>query len=151
MNNPQRTEGLPHDHAERMRRAGLALDGLSIGDGFGAELVWQTEQIPVRRLPDSDWRWTDDTEMALSIVHVLGRFGRIEQDVLARSFAEHFDAGRMYGPAMYHELLPRLARGDDWRYAERACLTAAGRLATAPRCEFAPLARVLCRRLAESP
>jgi ADP-ribosylglycohydrolase len=139
VNNPHRTDGLPHDHAERMRRAGLALDGLSIGDGFGAGLVWQTEQIPVRRLPDSQWCWTDDTEMALSIVHVLGRFGRIEQDALARSFAEHFDPGRIYGPAMYHELLPRLARGDDWRYAAPALFDGGGSLGNGASMRVAPL------------
>jgi ADP-ribosylglycohydrolase len=139
VDNTQITESLPSDHAERMRRAGLALDGLSIGDGFGAELCWQTEDIPPRRLPGAPWRWTDDTEMALSIVRVLGRFGRIEQDALARSFAEHFDAGRMYGPAMYHELLPRLKRGDDWRTAAPALFDGGGSLGNGAAMRVAPL------------
>jgi ADP-ribosylglycohydrolase len=104
---------------ERMNRAYLSLDGLSIGDSLGGELCWQSEAIPARQLPDAPWKWTDDTEMALSITSVLARFGRVEQDALARSFAEHFDAGRMYGPAMYHELLPRLRNGDNWRIAAK--------------------------------
>ena len=114
------------DPQERMKRAYLSLDGLSIGDSLGSEMCWQAEGIPVRHLPDAPWKWTDDTEMALSITSVL-RFGRVEQDELARSFAEHFDAGRWYGPAMYHELLPRLRNGEDRRWQRRNSFTEAAR------------------------
>ena len=127
------------DAKERMRRAYLSLDGLSIGDSLGSEMCWQAEAIPARRLPDGPWKWTDDTEMALSITSVLARFGRVEQDELARSFAEHFDAGRMYGPAMYHELLPRLRNGEDWRVAARQLFQGSGSLGNGAAMRVAPV------------
>ena len=85
---------LPADHSERMNRALLSLDGLSIGDGFGDMFFTTTDSIE-RRLeyrdpPPAPWRVTDDTMMALSIVRSLKRRGHIDQDELATAFAQEY-------------------------------------------------------------
>src|SRR5689334_9607595 len=62
---------LPADHADRMARARLALDGLSVGDAYGDRFFtpatrshWDdTEPY----LPPGPWLYSDDTEMALGI------------------------------------------------------------------------------------
>jgi ADP-ribosylglycohydrolase len=94
-----------------------SLEGLSTGDAFG-ELFFRLspEQTAPDDLPPGPWRWTDDTHMALSVVEVLGRFGRIEQDALARAFARRFseEPFRGYGGGAKH-LLGLLAMGEEWR------------------------------------
>lgn len=106
-------------HAERIARARLALEGLSVGDALGERFFspWVREACLARRtVPDGIWRWTDDTAMALGIVEVLEQCGRIDQDELARVFGRRYDRDpdRGYGPAQ-HELLRDLHRGHDWR------------------------------------
>jgi ADP-ribosylglycohydrolase len=134
---------LPRDHERQLVRVHLSLDGLSIGDGFGAGLCWLGEDIEKaiseQQLPEPLWNWTDDTEMALSIAHILDRFGGIEQDELARSFAERFNSARMYGPAMYRELLPRLRQGANWRQAANQLFGGAGSLGNGAAMRVAPL------------
>src|SRR5262245_30774538 len=109
----------PPDHAARMERARLALDGLSIGDAFGAQFfipdVYLHHFAP-RSPPPGPWRWTDDTAMALSIVEALTTFGRIEQYDLAEAFARRYmdDAYRGYGPAA-HGILTAIYSGVPWR------------------------------------
>ena len=102
-------------NALRIQRMHDSLDGLSVGDAFGQQFMWHAEDIPIRRTDVPIWRWTDDTEMALSLVRVLLKHGEINQDRLAKSFAEEFDSGRGYGAGMLYELLPRLKAGHDWR------------------------------------
>ena len=65
---------VPTDHAARLQRVRLALDGLSLGDVFGqhffAPELWRAE-FNSRELPPAPWKYTDDTEMALAIADVL--------------------------------------------------------------------------------
>ena len=58
-----------------LERMQLSLTGLSVGDalgdrffGLGEEL---NERIQQRQVPPRLWRYSDDTEMALSIVETL--------------------------------------------------------------------------------
>src|SRR5882757_5843019 len=94
---------LPHDHAVRMARAALALDGLSVGDALGETCfrthVWEAVQEDPRATTRGPWPWTDDTAMALCIHEVLNEHGGIDQDALARRFAARYKAqpGRGYG------------------------------------------------------
>lgn len=92
-------------------RALLSLEGLSIGDAFGEKFFDLPEIIELaieeRDLPVAPWWFTDDTQMALSIVDVLHRYGTIDQATLAKHFAEHYDNTRGYGPAM-HALLQNM-------------------------------------------
>src|SRR5882762_2841739 len=94
---------LPKDHAERMQRALLSFDGLSVGDGFGETFFTSTEiihqRLQEREPPPAPWFVTDDTVMAVSIVRCLKRHGGINQDALAAGFAQEYaqDPGRGYG------------------------------------------------------
>lgn len=97
-------------------KARLSLAGLSVGDAFGELFFRHPGWIAERRLPPGPWPWTDDTQMALSIVAVLAGFGQIEQDALARDFAQRYhDAPhRGYGGGA-RRLLTHFGRGEDWR------------------------------------
>ncbi|NQV27798.1 MAG: ADP-ribosylglycohydrolase family protein [Rhodopirellula sp.] len=109
-------------NAERSARARLSLDGLSIGDGFGQRffIPWTVESATSANLPEAPWHYTDDTEMAMAIVQVLERYGEIEQNALAQTFANRYlaEPGRGYG-AGAHELLRQIADGADWRLVSR--------------------------------
>jgi len=102
---------------ERLRRATRSLEGLSLGDAFGELFFYfSAEHATLQDLPPSNWRWTDDTHMALSIVEILGRCGRIDQDALAEAFALRYmeEPNRGYGGGA-RRLLAQVATGSDWR------------------------------------
>lgn len=102
---------------ESLRRAKRSLEGLSLGDAFGELFFFlPAEYATIKDLPRSNWRWTDDTHMALSIVEVLARYGRIDQDALAEAFARRYleEPNRGYGGGA-RRLLARVATGADWR------------------------------------
>ena len=67
-------------------------------------------------LPSAPWRWTDDSNMAFSIVAVLRNYGEINQDALAQSFANHYDISRGYG-ASIHRRLRKIQEGASWQEA----------------------------------
>lgn len=71
----------------RLDRAHASLDGLSVGDAFGECLFHDQQAIELRLVPPPRWVTTDDTEMAVAVVDVLRRHGRIEEDALANAFA----------------------------------------------------------------
>lgn len=107
----------------RLWRALISLDGLAVGDAFGERffsfsLTGAQRSFEKRSLPEvkrAVWRFTDDTQMALSIVETLRRYGSLEQDALAGSFAAHYESGRGYGSGM-HRLLSGLRAGQaSWR------------------------------------
>jgi ADP-ribosylglycohydrolase len=113
---------LPADHEQRMQRALLSLDGLSVGDGFGEQFFTGPDSIE-RRLeyrdpPPAPWHVTDDTLMALSIVRCLKRYGFIEQDALAAAFAREYarDPKRGYGGTA-HGILRAIGDGTSWQVA----------------------------------
>ena len=82
---------LPIDHVDRVARARVSLEGLSVGDALGERFFYKSGVewlIDHHALPAGTWKYTDDTVMALSIVEILTRYGRIETDALAERFAE---------------------------------------------------------------
>jgi ADP-ribosylglycohydrolase len=100
-------------------RAFDALTGLAIGDAIGAPLDGSsTDESRAETLePGGEIApWTDDTQMALSVVEVLLETGRIDPDRLARSFAQRYQPWRGYGRAT-HTLLAALRNGTPWRQA----------------------------------
>lgn len=106
-------------HEERLHRARVALEGLSVGDGFGGffelGIAERTSYLlKNRKLPPRPWRFTDDTNMALSIYEVLRKYQKIDQDRLALSFALHFDRTRGYGLGARH-LLIQVSAGYPWK------------------------------------
>ncbi len=103
----------------RLLRAYVSLEGLSVGDAFGAFYEGASVlpyNIRTRTLIKPPWRWTDDTNMALSTVSVLRKHGYIHQDDLATSFAKHFDSSRGYGMST-RSLMGKISRGEHWKQA----------------------------------
>ena len=86
-----------------LEKAKLSLDGLSVGDAFGEKFFGYPDLvlhlIEDRQLPDSPWFFTDDTVMAMGVVEVLEKYGHIDQNALARTFARNvsFVDGRFPG------------------------------------------------------
>ncbi|MDI3283859.1 ADP-ribosylglycohydrolase family protein [Polyangium sp. 15x6] len=135
---------LPADHAARMERALLALDGLSTGDAFGERFFVHPDHverlIAERAVPAAPWRYTDDTVMALGIVEVLERLGTIEQDALARVFARRYGAEphRGYGGAA-HEILRNIVTGTPWQVTAKAVFGGTGSMGNGGAMRVAPL------------
>jgi ADP-ribosylglycohydrolase len=106
----------------RLERAQHSLEGLSVGDAFGKRFFVHSNVahllIGDRALPAPIWKYTDDTQMALSIMAVLRRHGTLDQSRLAKSFGTHYDISRGCGPAM-HRLLPAIRSRIHWSKAAR--------------------------------
>ncbi|MFI6867791.1 ADP-ribosylglycohydrolase family protein [Nocardia sp. NPDC050406] len=126
---------------DRRARAAAALLGLSVGDAFGACFANPADQPAARSrsLPPGPWRWTDDTEMACSVVDVLVRHHHVDQDALAESFAAHWDIYRDYGPGTNRIL--RLIRHNhgDWRELSRQTRSGQGSWGNGASMRVAPL------------
>ncbi|WP_371555129.1 ADP-ribosylglycohydrolase family protein [Streptomyces longwoodensis] len=124
----------------RLERALASLRGLAVGDALGSQFFVPVN-VPLlkrRELPSGPWQWTDDTEMACSVVAVLAAHGRIDQDALARSFAEHHDFDRGYGPAV-NRLLRLVREGGDWRELSAALFNGQGSWGNGAAMRIAPL------------
>lgn len=123
-------------------RARLSLEGLSVGDAFGecffgdAHVV--VERIQKREVPPPPWRYTDDTEMALSIVRQLEDHGSIEQDPLAIQFAERMHVERGYGQGTY-AILRGILEGRAWRQLSRSGFRGMGSFGNGAAMRSAPL------------
>src|SRR5690349_15884452 len=82
-----------------LRAALDSLTGLSVGDALAAPFEMQpplddgAEFAP----PPAPWRWTDDTEMACTLLEGVRRDGRVDQDWLAGAFAQRWSPDRGYG------------------------------------------------------
>ncbi|MBN9121911.1 MAG: ADP-ribosylglycohydrolase family protein [Planctomycetes bacterium] len=134
---------LSQNHAARLSRAALALDGLSVGDALG-ETCFRTPNW--HALQDSQattrgpWSFTDDTAMALGIYETLREHGGIDQDALARRFAARYRAQpwRGYG-AGAHRLLEQIGTGTNWRDAAE-CVFPGGSFGNGSAMRIAPLA-----------
>ncbi|MHB9758318.1 ADP-ribosylglycohydrolase family protein [Streptomyces sp. BYX5S] len=124
----------------RLNRALSSLRGLSVGDALGSQFFVPANYplLKSRVLPDGPWQWTDDTEMACSVVSVLAAHERVDQDELARSFAEHHDEGRGYGPAVT-KLLQQVQEGEDWRALASALFNGRGSWGNGAAMRIAPL------------
>jgi ADP-ribosylglycohydrolase len=113
---------LPSNHAERVERMMLSLDGLSIGDALGEMFAYRPmaalAKLPSGELPAGPWFHTDDTEMAISIVAVLRSHGCLNQDALAKRFARRWenDQERGYGK-MTRIQMREIMLGKAWREA----------------------------------
>ncbi|NKQ28445.1 ADP-ribosylglycohydrolase family protein [Streptomyces galbus] len=124
----------------RQERALAALRGLAVGDALGSQFFVPVN-VPLlkrRELPPGPWQWTDDTEMACSVVAVLAEHGRIDQDALAQSFAAHHDFDRGYGPAV-NRLLRLVREGGDWRELSAALFNGQGSWGNGAAMRIAPL------------
>jgi ADP-ribosylglycohydrolase len=125
-----------------LERMQLSLTGLSVGDALGetffaagSEIERRIEQ---RKVPPAPWRYTDDTEMALSIVETLWRYERIDQDELAQGFARRYHPWRGYG-AGAHRLLISLQSGANWRTEASQMFGGSGSYGNGAAMRVAPL------------
>lgn len=100
------------------RRALLSLKGLSVGDALGESFFGPQgdvlARIRAKKLPLRRRRYTDDTQMAISVVDTLLTHGRVDQDYLARRFAERLEYDRGYGLGALG-ILDAIRSGSDWR------------------------------------
>ena len=90
--------------------------GLALGDAFGAPyeggvLERATWALVAKR--NGKRRWTDDTQMTIDMIESLVACGRVDQDDLARRFAESYRWSRGYGPGAA-KVLKRIRRGQSW-------------------------------------
>ncbi|MFD8935026.1 ADP-ribosylglycohydrolase family protein [Streptomyces sp. NPDC059578] len=131
---------VPTSSDPRLGRALASLRGLSVGDALGSQFFVPAHYPLLGRgeLPAGEWQWTDDTEMACSVVAVLAEHGRIEQDALAASFATHHDFDRGYGPAV-NRLLRLVREGEDWRELAAALFNGQGSWGNGAAMRIAPL------------
>ncbi|WP_308195547.1 ADP-ribosylglycohydrolase family protein [Dactylosporangium sp. AC04546] len=115
-----------------------SLTGLSVGDAIGAPFEMRPPLEGELRLPPGPWRWTDDTEMACSLVEALYRDGRVDQDRLAHAFAQRWSADRGYGRGAV-TLLSNIRDGVPWREAAGALFGGRGSSGNGAAMRVAPL------------
>jgi ADP-ribosylglycohydrolase len=135
---------MPPDHAARVERMILSLDGLGLGDALGEMLAYRSESAADRlrenNLPAGPWFHTDDTEMAISIAAVLKSHGHIHQDALARRFAHRFerDPDRGYG-RMTRIQMHQILEGANWRDTSANAFGGQGSMGNGGAMRVAPL------------
>ncbi|MEW9521475.1 ADP-ribosylglycohydrolase family protein [Streptomyces tubercidicus] len=131
---------LDHRDVDRRERALASLRGLSVGDALGSQFFVPANYPSLKRRepPPAPWQWTDDTEMACSVLAVLTTHGRIDQDALARSFADRHDVDRGYGPAV-NRVLRLIREGGDWRELASGLFNGHGSWGNGAAMRIAPL------------
>lgn len=134
---------LPENHAERVERARLSLEGLAIGDAFGEMLAYNCASARARverGLMAGPWFHTDDTEMAFSIFEVLKCHGHIDPGELAMRFAERFrkDPERGYG-SMARIILRDILAGRPWPQAAASAFSGSGSMGNGGAMRVPPL------------
>jgi ADP-ribosylglycohydrolase len=127
-----------------MERARLSLSGLSVGDAFGEQFFGYgdaVEDVIARRATEPGmWPYTDDTEMALGVIKVLDRYGHVDQDELARVFAERFVRGQRGGyGATAQAILRHIWAGMPWREAAGGVFSGMGSMGNGAAMRVAPL------------
>ncbi|WP_278262379.1 ADP-ribosylglycohydrolase family protein [Nocardia sp. AG03] len=118
-----------------------SLDGLSVGDALGAQFF-----VPGRSLPDlrdgrppaGPWPWTDDTEMACSVLGHIHTCGDIDRDTLADLFAERCEPYRGYGGGTV-VVLHEIRDGRPWAEAAGAAFGGRGSCGNGAAMRVAPL------------
>jgi ADP-ribosylglycohydrolase len=91
-------------------RSRASLVGTAVGDAFGERTYLEKRA----RATPNPWRWTDDTEMACSVFHVLDEHGHVDPDALAASFVAHYDPSRNYGAGV-DVMMREVERGANLR------------------------------------
>ncbi len=142
----------PPSQAAALSRAQLSLEGLSLGDAFGEQFFLPSTALRAtmtRSPPAKPWPYTDDTEMAIAVRDVLARHGRVDQDDLARTFAERFacDPGRGYGHSTIR-ILRAIRDGAPWREVSSGAFGGEGSKGNGAAMRVAPLGAYFADNLA---
>lgn len=129
---------------DRIKYAKRALDGIALGDCFG-KTFFVPEEIALQRIKDREildepWIFTDDTVMAIGIYRILEKYGKIDQDELAKVFAENYalDWHRCYGGTA-HSILQSIGEGRDWREVAAEVFDGMGSMGNGGAMRVAPI------------
>lgn len=128
----------------RIKYAKRALNGIALGDCFGQsffipdEMAYQ--KIKNREFINKPWYFTDDTVMAIGIYNILEKYGKIDQDELARVFAKNYalDWHRGYGGTA-HSILRSIGEGQNWREAASKVFDGMGSMGNGAAMRAAPI------------
>jgi ADP-ribosylglycohydrolase len=129
-----------------------SLAGLSVGDALGAQFFVPGRSVGdllAGRPPGGPWEWTDDTEMACSVVDELRHGTGIDQDRLAACFADRCEPYRGYGGGAVR-ILHRIRDGVAWRDAAREAFDGEGSCGNGAAMRVAPLGARLAGDPAEA-
>ncbi len=140
------------DERTRWQTCWDSLVGLSVGDALGAQFF-----VPGRSVgalvagepPDGCWPWTDDTEMACSVVDELRHGPGIDRDRLAAAFADRCEPYRGYGGGAV-AILHRIRDGVPWPDAAREAFGGEGSCGNGAAMRVAPLGAYLAGDPAEA-
>lgn len=126
-----------------------SLDGLSVGDALGAQFFVpgrSRSELQAGRPPIAPWPWTDDTEMACSVLTEIRTRGRIDRDALAYVFADRCEPYRGYSGGTV-ALLHQVREGRPWAEAAGALFDGRGSLGNGAAMRVAPLGAHLAGEL----
>lgn len=132
-------------HQQQLELALRSLSGLSVGDALG-ERFFGAEEEAIERIarrelpPNGPCGYTDDTEMALSVVEVLRNYGAIQQNKLAVAFVSRFNRARGYGGSA-QQLISAIGKAPNgaWRSLAPATFSGRGSFGNGSAMRVAPL------------
>ncbi|MFG1840001.1 ADP-ribosylglycohydrolase family protein [Micromonospora sp. NPDC049175] len=125
----------------RLSLARDSLAGLSTGDALGAQYFLPRaapSDLAAGALPPAPWEWTDDTEMACSVLAELAHSGGIDPDRLALAFAERCAPHRGYG-AGATAILELIRTGTPWPLAAASAFDGQGSCGNGAAMRVGPL------------
>ncbi|TDB77676.1 ADP-ribosylglycohydrolase family protein [Micromonospora sp. KC723] len=125
----------------RLALARDSLAGLSVGDALGSQFLVpgrHAADLAADRLPPPPWRWTDDTEMACSVLAELAAHGGVDRDRLALAFAERCEPYRGYGPGAV-AILRLIRTGTPWPVAAASAFDGQGSCGNGAAMRVGPL------------
>ncbi len=129
---------------DRIIYAKRVLDGIALGDCFG-QTFFVPDRVACQRIKDREilkgqWRFTDDTVMAIGIYSMLEKYGKIDQDELAKVFARNYalDWHRGYGGTA-HSILRSIGEGKDWREVAAGVFDGMGSMGNGAAMRVAPI------------
>ena len=99
-----------------------SLLGLALGDAFGAPYeggIFERAVWALVGTRNGKRRWTDDTQMTIDVIESLVEYGCVDQNDLARRFAQSYRWSRGYGLGAAR-VLKRIRRGQSWESASRS-------------------------------
>ncbi|GAA2426969.1 ADP-ribosylglycohydrolase family protein [Actinomadura vinacea] len=115
-----------------------ALTGLSVGDAVGNQAFPPHLRVRAPIHPPEVWSWTDDTQMACSLLDVLDRHGTVDQNALAKAFAAHAETFRDYGMGAL-QFIDHVLHGGGWRAINAKLFDGAGSWGNGGAMRVAPL------------
>lgn len=127
--------------ATRLDYAADSLAGLSVGDSLGAQYFVpgnRVADLTAGVVPPPVWPWTDDTEMACSVLWMLHEAAGIDADRLAFAFADRCEPYRGYGLGAF-TILHRIRQGTPWEVAAAEIFDGQGSCGNGAAMRVAPL------------